>query len=200
LTDTAGPAAPPRKKGHRLRGALHLLFGVVVAAVVLYVVGGQRGELEGALSYLSHLRWQWLVLAVTAEFLAIVSFGALQRQLLAAGLFIAACAAPRNTLGTSASPCFRALPTARTAVHQQGRFVGVRRVTGRRLRELFHTTPPAGREFCVVGFSGPFRPDQVDHAVGTSSGKYAVVVVTLRGTSALQTFLVDRLPTRLRHR
>src|SRR5205823_1151671 len=32
-----------------------------------------------------HLRWQWLVLAVVAEFLALVAFGALQRQLLVAG-------------------------------------------------------------------------------------------------------------------
>jgi uncharacterized protein (TIRG00374 family) len=85
LTDTAGLAAPPRAKAHRLRGALHLLFGLVVAAVVLYVVGGQRGELEGALSYLSHLRALYVVVAAVTEVLAIVAFGALQRRLLVAG-------------------------------------------------------------------------------------------------------------------
>jgi putative heme transporter len=85
LTDTAGPAAPPRAKAHRLRGALHLLFGLVVAGVVLYVVGGQRGELEGALSYLSHLRALWVTVAAVTEVLAIAAFGALQRQLLIAG-------------------------------------------------------------------------------------------------------------------
>ena len=113
---------------------------------------------------------------------------------------VAGCAAPRNSLGTAASPCFRALPTAKAAVHHQGRFVGVRRVSRNRARELFHTEPPAGREFCLVGFSGAYRPDNVDHAVGTSSGRYAAVLVTLRGTTALRTFLVDKLPTHLRHR
>ena len=117
-----------------------------------------------------------------------------------AAVLTAACAAPRNTLGTSASPCFRALPTAKAAVHQNGRFVGVRRVSRRRLADLFRTEPPPGRDFCLVGFSGAFRPEQVDHPAGGRPGRYAAVVVTLRGTTALQTFLVDRLPTHLRHR
>ena len=82
---TEPPAAPTRARGHRLRGALRLVIGLAVAVGVLWVVSGKRSELEGALSYLSHLRWQWLVLAVVAEFLALVSFGALQRQLLEAG-------------------------------------------------------------------------------------------------------------------
>ena len=82
---TEPPAAPTRGRGHRLRGALRLVIGLAVAVGVLWVVSGKRSELEGALSYLSHLRWQWLVLAVVAEFLALVSFGALQRQLLEAG-------------------------------------------------------------------------------------------------------------------
>ena len=120
--------------------------------------------------------------------------------LVLAALLTAACAAPRNTLGTSASPCFRALPTAKAAVHNQGRFVGVRRVSRASVEKRFHAAPPPGKEFCVVGFSGLFRPDQVDKPVGTNPGKYAVVVVTVRGTTAHQTFLVDRLPMRLRHR
>ena len=40
---------------------------------------------DDALSYLSHLRWQWLVTAVGAEVLALIAFGALQRELLKAG-------------------------------------------------------------------------------------------------------------------
>ena len=117
-----------------------------------------------------------------------------------AGVLIAGCAAPRNALGTAASPCFRALPTATAAVHHQGRFVGVRRVGRDRARELFHVEPPPGKEFCLVGFSGAYRSDNVDHAAGAGTGKYAAVLVTLRGTTALRTFLVDRLPTHLRHR
>jgi hypothetical protein len=59
---------------------------------------------------------------------------------------------------------------------------------------------PAGREFCVVGFSDDYRNDKVDHPAGSPIGKYAVVVVTMRGTTALQTFLVDRIPLHLKHR
>jgi putative heme transporter len=79
------PAPPPPVRHRRLRGALSLVFGLAVAVVVLWVVGGQRGELQGALSYLENLKWQWVVMAAVTEFLAIVSFGALQRVLLEAG-------------------------------------------------------------------------------------------------------------------
>jgi hypothetical protein len=85
LTDTGVPAPPPPSRHRRLRGALHLLFGLAVAVVALWAVGGQRGELQGALSYLEDLKWQWVVMAAVVEFLAIVSFGALQRVLLEAG-------------------------------------------------------------------------------------------------------------------
>ncbi len=125
---------------------------------------------------------------------------ALALALVVIGAMATGCAAPRNTLGTSASPCFRALPTAEAAVHHQGRLIGVRRMSRERVHDLFHAEPPPGKEFCLVGFSGPFRPEAVEHPAGTAAGKYAAVVVTLRGTTALQTFLVDRLPTHLRHR
>jgi len=85
LTDSAVPAPPPARRHHRVRGALHLLFGLAVAVVVLWAVGGQRGELQGALSYLEDLKWQWVLTAAAAEILAIVAFGALQRVLLEAG-------------------------------------------------------------------------------------------------------------------
>ena len=85
MTDTAAPEVPTRGRLHRLRGAAQLLFGLVVAGVVLYVVGGQRGELQGALSYLSHLRWPYLVAAAISEVLCIAAFGAMQRALMEAG-------------------------------------------------------------------------------------------------------------------
>ena len=53
-----------------MRGALHLVFGLVVAGVALWAVGGQRGELEGALSYLEDLKWQWVLTAGATEALA----------------------------------------------------------------------------------------------------------------------------------
>jgi hypothetical protein len=113
---------------------------------------------------------------------------------------VAACAAPRNTLGTRSSPCFRALPTARAAVHRPGRFVGVRRVSRAVVLKAFpQADPPVGREFCVVGFSGSYRAADVDHPAGAPTARYAVVIVTMRGTTAVRTVLVERLPIRLRH-
>jgi len=85
LTASEVPEAPPPVRHRRLRGALSLVFGLIVAVVVLWVVGGQRGELEGALSYLENLKWQWVALAAVMEFLCIVAFGAKQRVLLEAG-------------------------------------------------------------------------------------------------------------------
>jgi hypothetical protein len=115
-------------------------------------------------------------------------------------LLTAGCAAPRNTLGTSASACFRALPTARTAVHDRGRFLGVRRVSRSRFVKIFHADPPPGREFCVVGFAGPYKPGEVDRAAPDAAGRYALLVVTMRGTTLLRTFVVDRSPLRFGHR
>jgi hypothetical protein len=114
---------------------------------------------------------------------------------------LAGCAAPRQALGTRSSACFRSLPTARTAVHESGRFVGVRRVSRTSVLHAFPSAAlPADHDFCVVGFSDDYRTEKVDHPAGSPIGKYAVVVVNMRGTSALQTFLVDKIPFRLRHR
>ena len=112
----------------------------------------------------------------------------------------AACAAPRNTLGTRASACFRALPTAKAAVHHKGRLVGVRRVARKDVEHAFpNAALGSGHDYCIVGFSGPYGTADVDRPAGEAGGRYAVVVVTARGTTALQTFLSDRLPLRLRH-
>ena len=113
---------------------------------------------------------------------------------------LVACAAPRNAIGTRSSPCFRALPTAKAAVHHTGRLVGVRKVTrSTLLHALPQGDPPDGKDFCLVGFSGPYRSDSVDRPAVPSPGRYAVVAVTTRGTTALRTYLVDKLPIRLRH-
>jgi hypothetical protein len=121
---------------------------------------------------------------------------------LIAGVVIAlgACAAPRNTLGTRSSACFRSLPTAKAAAHHEGHLVGVRRVDrGTLLKAFPKADPPPGHDFCVVGFSGQFHADKVDHPAGASEGRYAAVIVTMRGTTVVRTFLVEKLPLRLRH-
>jgi hypothetical protein len=120
---------------------------------------------------------------------------------LVAGAALAGCAAPRQTLGTRSSACFRSLPTARAAVQQQGRLDGVRRTSRAHVLGAFPSAAlPAGKDFCVVAFSGDFRAEKVQHAAGAPTGKYAVVVVTMRGTTVVQTFLVDKVPLQVRHR
>jgi hypothetical protein len=118
----------------------------------------------------------------------------------AATLLAAACAAPRNTLGTSSSTCFRAIPTAKAAVHHKGKLLGVRRMhrdTVARVLPAVGTVRP--RDVCVVGFRGPYRSDEVDAPGPGPSGRYALVVVSHRGTTLLKTVLADRLPLRLGH-
>jgi hypothetical protein len=117
-----------------------------------------------------------------------------------AGAVMAACAAPRQSLGTRSSPCFRSLPTAKAAVHHEGRLVGVRRLSRSTVQRAYPTAQlPPGRDFCVVGFSDDYRTEKVDHPSGSPTGKYALVIVTMRGTTVLHTFLVDHIPLRLRH-
>jgi hypothetical protein len=120
---------------------------------------------------------------------------------LVAGAALAGCAAPRQTLGTRSNVCFRSLPTARGAVQQQGRLVGVRLASRKHVLDAFpNAALPTGRDFCVVAFSDDFHADKVQHPAGAPTGKYAVVIVTMRGTTVVQTFLVDRVPLQVRHR
>ncbi|HXQ74913.1 MAG TPA: lysylphosphatidylglycerol synthase transmembrane domain-containing protein [Acidimicrobiales bacterium] len=59
--------------------------GIALAALVLWVVAGRRGELSGASHYLAHLRWQWLLVAAGLELGSFVAFAVVQRRLLLAG-------------------------------------------------------------------------------------------------------------------
>ncbi|MBV8160042.1 MAG: flippase-like domain-containing protein, partial [Acidimicrobiia bacterium] len=85
MTTTDVPAPPPPIRRRRLKGALRLLFGVIMLVGVLWAVGGQRGELQGALSYFEDLNWAWVLVASIMELLCMVAFGAMQRVLLEAG-------------------------------------------------------------------------------------------------------------------
>jgi hypothetical protein len=122
-----------------------------------------------------------------------------------AAIGVTACSVPRNALGTSATPCFRALPPAEAAVHRKGRLVGVRRVTTASLRKRFPTNPrlraltDADTNLCAFAFKGDFRPGDVDLATNTKAGTYAVVAVTSRGTQVVGASVVDRLPLSFGH-
>lgn len=123
---------------------------------------------------------------------------------------LAACTSPRNTLGTSSSLCYRAVPVATDAVHDRGKLSGVR-VFGPRdlqrhqelLADLERRAGHPLHTLCVVSFHGEFRFDQVDRPVGHAppggSGPFAVVVVTSPQNTLLGTFVLSREPLPLRH-
>jgi hypothetical protein len=125
--------------------------------------------------------------------------------LLAASLALAsACTAGHSSLGTSASPCFKALPLAKDAVHNRGSLIGVRRVPARSLgrtplRELPSLQRLGSTPVCLVAFRGPYPPGGVDHALHRRGGRFAVVIVNERGDRVLASFVFDRIPFRFRH-
>jgi len=64
---------------------LRFLVGLGLAALALWALNGQRGELVGASAELTHLDVGWLCLAIAFEIASFVSFGVLQRRLLQVG-------------------------------------------------------------------------------------------------------------------
>ena len=121
----------------------------------------------------------------------------------AIALLVASCGGARNSLGTSASPCYRALPGAKEAVHGKGHLVGVRRVRTSTLQRRIpgdqQLAAVRERQLCVFAFHDDFHASDVPGATNQEHGQYAVVALTLRNPRVVAAFLLDRLPTRFRH-
>ena len=122
---------------------------------------------------------------------------------LALALLLAACGGPRNTLGTAASPCYRALPGAIEAVHHKGHLVGVRRVDTstlqKRLPENQQLAAVRDKQLCVFAFHDDFHAGDVSGATNQAQGPYAIVALTLKSPRVVAAAIVDHLPTRFRH-
>jgi hypothetical protein len=118
------------------------------------------------------------------------------------GLF-AGCGGARNSLGTAASSCFRALPPARDAVSRKGKLVGVRKIETatlkRRLPADKKLAAVTDKNLCVFAFKDTFQPNDVPLAAIKRTGVYAVVAVTIRHPSVAAAFILDRLPGRFGH-
>jgi hypothetical protein len=126
----------------------------------------------------------------------------------AAGLLVvvlvAGCGGARNTLGTSASACYRALPGAKQAVSNKGRFVGVKKFPASTLQKrLPNDTRLAGlpgkESLCVFAFRGKFQPSDVPRAPVRGQGPFAVVALTLNRPHVVAAFILDHLPGRFQH-
>ena len=110
------------------------------------------------------------------------------------------CAGQRNSLGTGSTGCFRALPAAETAVHHQGRYLGVRQVKASTVAKRHPEFAQFGSEtLCVVAFQGTFGAGSVAGANPARSGAFAVVVLDAKTAKVVAAFIVDRLPLRFTH-
>ena len=68
-----------------MRRVAYYVVGLALAGLAVWSVSGKSDELTGARSYLSHLRWGWVLVALAAEILSYVSYGEMQRRLLRVG-------------------------------------------------------------------------------------------------------------------
>lgn len=123
---------------------------------------------------------------------------------------LAGCVSPRNALGTTSNPCFRAVPVASTAVHHRGKLAGIRLVGTKELGRYPHIldllTSRVGNRFrqvCVISFHGAFRLDAVQRPAGrgptSGVGPVAIVVVSSPQNRLIATFVTEREPLPLRH-
>ena len=133
--------------------------------------------------------------AVSAAALALVGFSA--------------CTAPRDTLGTKSSACFRAVPVATDAVRDRGTLSGVRLLGSKdldrrpRFRSLLEARAgKAVTSVCVVSFQGRFRLDQVQKPFGrapaSGTGSVALVFVSSPEERLLGTLVLSHVPLPLR--
>jgi hypothetical protein len=132
--------------------------------------------------------------------LALVAVGALTVCLLAG------CTSVRNSLGTSDSSCYIALPTATRSVGSHGKLIGVHQFT---VRSLDQKAPPVLREvsagrpssqhLCVIAFVGHFTGASVEMPFGGASGRLAVVVTEAPSNRLLGTVIFRRPPLQFDH-
>jgi hypothetical protein len=123
---------------------------------------------------------------------------------LALGSVLAGCSTVHESLGTSDSPCYLALPTAKAAVGPSGHFEGVRlmkvhSLTYARLESAVKSAGVDSGQVCLVAFSGNFSSTSVSHPSGRANGRLAVVVLRYPDGKLIATVLFRRLPTHFTH-
>jgi hypothetical protein len=119
---------------------------------------------------------------------------------------LAGCTAARNSLGTSDSSCYLALPAAKHAVGPHGKFIGVHQFTLSSLRQkvpkLFHVltaVKPTSQRVCIIEFVGSFTQASVNKPLGKTSGQLAVVVSEAPSNRLLGTVIFHHAPLDFAH-
>jgi hypothetical protein len=116
----------------------------------------------------------------------------------------AGCSAVRESLGTSDSPCYVALPKATSAVPPNARFYGVRllkvpAVAVVDIHRALDTADVKSGRVCLVGFTGHFTATNVTRPSGRGAGPFAVVVLTYPGQRLISTVVFGGAPVRFSH-
>jgi len=129
--------------------------------------------------------------------------GAARRMLVAvvAVVTLAACGGRSQSLGTTSSACFHALPTAATSIGHKGKLVGIRLVApvGRLLLRVPQLRGIGPGKVCLVVFSGQFGPTNVAAPLDTRTGGYVIVVVPPDGSHVVTSIVVTKLPVAFNH-
>jgi hypothetical protein len=119
---------------------------------------------------------------------------------------LAGCTAARNSLGTSDSSCYLALPSAAHAVGPHSTFVGVHQFTLSSLHQkdprLFDTLAPVrstAQRVCIVEFVGAFTQASVKKPLGKPSGRIAVVVLEAPSNRLVGTVIFHHPPLTFAH-
>jgi hypothetical protein len=119
---------------------------------------------------------------------------------------LAGCTSARNSLGTSDSSCYLALPSATHAVSPHSRLLGVHQLTLSSLHQkepaLFDALPsvkPTSQRICVIEFVGSFTRATVRKPLGRPSGRLAVVVSEAPSNNLLGTVIFHRAPLDFAH-
>ena len=115
------------------------------------------------------------------------------------------CASARNSLGTSDSSCYLALPSATRAVGPHSRFIGVHQFTLSSLHQrdprLFDAlaVKPTSQRVCTIEFGGSFTTASVQKPLGKPSGQFAVVISEAPSNHLLGTVILDHPPLDFAH-
>jgi uncharacterized protein (TIRG00374 family) len=104
------PIVPPSAgRWYRVWQIARFVFGLAAAAAATWAIAGKTDELRGASTYLTDLRWEWVVIAVVAEVVSYLAYAALQRRLLAAGKIVVPMA-PMTGISVAANAIQNSLP------------------------------------------------------------------------------------------
>ncbi len=80
-----GPKHNWSVRWRKVRPYARVAFVIAAIALGWWVLSGHTAELAGASDYLTHIRWEWIVIAVVSEFGSIVAYAIVQQRLIAAG-------------------------------------------------------------------------------------------------------------------